>query len=101
MSQLIFSKLLVFNSCIDLYFTNQQNLIADSGIHPSLHSNCHHQIIYGKFNLKIFYPPPYERHIWQYKPANADVISKIIQRFDWNKAFLNNNAEEKSSQHHE
>ena len=52
-----------FNSCIDLLFTNQQNLITDSGIHPSLHSNCHHQIIYGKFNLKIFYPPPYERHI--------------------------------------
>ena len=31
-----------FNSCIDLLFTNQQNLITDSGIHPSLHSNCHH-----------------------------------------------------------
>ena len=52
-----------FNSCIDLLFTNQQNLITDSGIYPSLHSNCHHQIIYGKFNLKIFYPPRYERHI--------------------------------------
>ena len=32
-----------FNSCIDLLlFTNRQNLINDSGIHPSLHSNCHH-----------------------------------------------------------
>ena len=39
-----------FSSCIDLLFTNQENLITDSGIHPSLHSNCHHQIIYGKFN---------------------------------------------------
>ena len=37
------------NSCIDLLFTNQQNLITDSGVHPSLHSKCHHQIIYGKF----------------------------------------------------
>ena len=35
-----------FNSCIDLLLTNQQNLISDSGIHPSLYSNCHHQIIY-------------------------------------------------------
>ena len=52
-----------FNSCIDLLFTNQKNLITDSGIHPSLHSNCHHQISYGNFNLKIFYPSPYERHI--------------------------------------
>ena len=47
-----------FNSCIDLLFTNQQNLITDSGIHPSLHSNCHHQIIYGKFNLKDFLSSP-------------------------------------------
>ena len=46
-----------FNSCTDLIFTNQQNLITDSGIHPSLYSNCYHQIIYGKFNLKIFYLP--------------------------------------------
>ena len=51
-----------FNSCI----TNQQNLITGSGIYPSLHSNCHHQIICGKFNLKIFYPPSYERHIWHH-----------------------------------
>ena len=29
-----------FNSCIDLLFTNQQDLITGSGIHPSLHSNC-------------------------------------------------------------
>ena len=46
-----------FNSCIDLLFTNQQNLINDLGIHPSLHSNCRHQIICGKFNLKYFFPP--------------------------------------------
>ena len=29
-------------SCIDLVFTNQLNLLADCGIHPSLHPNCHH-----------------------------------------------------------
>ena len=64
------------NSCIDLLFTNQQNLITDARIHPSLHCNCYHEIIYGKFNLKIFYPPPYERHIWHYKHANTDMTSK-------------------------
>ena len=51
-----------FNSCIDLLLTNQQNLNTDSGVHPSPYSNCHHQMIYGKFNSKIFYPPLYERH---------------------------------------
>ena len=71
-----------FSSCIDLIFTNQQHLITDSGVHPSLHSNCHHQIIYGKFNLKVFYPPPYERHIWHYEHANVDMISRATEGFD-------------------
>ena len=31
------------SSCIDLIFVNQPNLVVDSGIHPSLHLNCHHQ----------------------------------------------------------
>ena len=35
----------------------------ESGEHSSLLENCHHQIIYAKFNLKIYYPPPYEREI--------------------------------------
>ena len=33
------------NSCVDLVFTNQGNLITDSGIRPSLHSNFQHHII--------------------------------------------------------
>ena len=85
------------NSCIDLLFTNQNNLITDSGVHPSLHSNCHHQIIYGKFNLRVFYPPPYERHVWHYEHANVDMISKAIERFDWDNAFLGKNVNEKAS----
>ena len=40
-----------FNCCIDLLFINQQSLIIDSVVHPSVHSNCHHQIIYGKLRL--------------------------------------------------
>ena len=42
-----------FSSCIDLIFSNQPNLIMDFGLHRTLHSNCHHQIIYSKLNLKI------------------------------------------------
>ena len=51
------------SSCIDLIFTSQPNLVVDSGVHPSLHSNCHHQIVYAKFNLKIHFTLPYERKI--------------------------------------
>ena len=49
------------SSCIDLTFTDQPNLVTDCGTHPSLHLNCHHQIIYCKLNLQIVYPPPYQR----------------------------------------
>ena len=40
------------SSCTDLIFSNQPNLIMDSGVHPTLHSKCHHQIIYAKLNCK-------------------------------------------------
>ena len=43
-------------SCIDLIFTSQPNLVVDSGVHPSLHPNWHHQTVYTKFNLKIRFP---------------------------------------------
>ena len=51
------------SSCIGLIFPWQPNLIMESGIHSSLHSNCHHQIVFTKFNLSIFYPLPYERTV--------------------------------------
>ena len=38
-----------FNSYIGLLFTNQKNLITHVGVHPLFYSNCHYQIIYGKF----------------------------------------------------
>ena len=43
------------SSCIDLIFAKQPNLIMDSGVNPSLHSKCHHQVIYAKLNLQIQY----------------------------------------------
>ena len=49
------------SSCMNLIFTSQLNLVMNSGVHYSLHPNSYHQIIHAKFNLKIFYPPPYKR----------------------------------------
>ena len=51
------------SSCNNLIFTTQPNLVMDSGVHSSLHANCHHQLPYVKFNLNVFYPPPYEREV--------------------------------------
>ena len=75
--------------CIDLIFTTQSNLVMESGVHSSLHADCHHQLPSVKFNLIFFYPPPYEWEVWHYKLTNSDCIQRAIKNFDWEKAFLN------------
>ena len=77
------------SSYINLIFTNQPNLVINSGIKPSLHENCHHQITYAKFNLQIIHPLPYQRLDWYYKNANASSIQKTLNMIDWNKLFFN------------
>ena len=57
-------------------------------MHPSLHPNCHHLVIYAKFNLKVHYPSPYELEAWHY---NTGLIQRSIEMFDWDKAFTNSN----------
>ena len=63
----------------------------DSGVHPTLHSKCHHQIIYAKLNLKIEYPPPYTRKIWNYSRSETDLINNSIESCDWSKLFSGKN----------
>ena len=86
-----------YYSCIDLTFTVQPSLIVDCGIHPSLHLNCHHQIVYCKLDLKIVYPPPYQRCAWDFKRANIDSIRKAIKMIDWHFMLLNKNVHEQVS----
>ena len=70
-------------------------MITDSGVHSSLHPNCHHQIVFAKFNLHIVYPPPYLREIWHYREANTGFIRRAIKDFNWERAFLNTSVNEK------
>ena len=49
------------------------------------------QIVFAKFNLQIYYPPPYPREIWHYKQVNTELIRRVITGFDWDRAFLNIN----------
>ena len=83
------------SSCVYLIFTSQPNLVIESGVHSSLHENCHNQITYAKFNLKIYYPPPYEREVWQYQNANIENIRKVICQFPWERHFGNSDVNEK------
>ena len=71
-----------YSSCIDLIFTNQPNLVVDSGTHSSLHPNCHYQIIHCKINLQVEYPRPYQRYVWNYAKANKDAILSALQNVD-------------------
>ena len=83
------------SSCIDLIFTDQPSIIMNSGVHSSLHPNCHHQIIFANVNLRIEYPPPYERIVWDYKNAHVQYIHQSIHNFNWENLFLGKNANEK------
>ena len=87
------------SSCIDLIFTSQPNIVVESGVHPFLHPNCHHQIIFAKFNLKIYYPPPYLREVWHYSDANINekvslfnkMILKILNNFSPHETIICDN----------
>ena len=80
------------SSCNDLIFTLQLNLVMESGVQPSLHPDCHHQITYAKFNPLT---PPCVREIWHYVKANVDHTRKAINEFPWERKFENNSMDEK------
>ena len=77
------------STCIDLIFTDQPNLVVGSGVHPSLHINCHHQITFCNFNLIIGYPPPYQRLVWDYKRANVNSIKQALYQVNWSTILSN------------
>ena len=81
------SKQINSTSCIDLIFTDQENLSVNSGANSSLHPNCHHQIVHSNFNLNIYYPPPYQRLVWDYKKANSTTIKKALDSVNWERLF--------------
>ena len=64
--------------CIDLIFTSQPNLSVESGTQPSLHHNCHDQIVYAIFNLEVIYPPPYTREVWHFQDSDVELIRRSL-----------------------
>ena len=66
------------SSCIDLIFTSLPNLDMESGVQSSFHPNCHHQLVFPKFVLSIYYPPAYEIRVLYYSRANSDLIWRTI-----------------------
>ena len=74
-------------SCIDLIFTDQENIFVNSRVHLSLHPNCYQQIVHSSFNLSIYKPPPYQRLVWDYKKASSANIRKALDSDNW-KMFI-------------
>ena len=71
------------SSCIDLIFTAQPNFVVYSAVHPSLHTNCNHQITYCNLNLMILYPPSYKCLVRVYKRAIESAINAALNKVDW------------------
>ena len=59
----------------------------NSGVHSSLHPNCHHHIVHSRFNLNIYYPPPCQPLIWDYKKADSTKIRKTLDTINWERLF--------------
>ena len=70
-------------SCIDLIFTDQPNLVIETGVHPSLHERCHHQIFHGHKSVSNIAMPPYNRRISYYDKADFVNIMKSIEICRW------------------
>ena len=83
------------SSRIDLIFNSRANLTMESGVHSSLHANCHYQAVLAKFNLSILYPPHYERIVWFYEKADPESIQRAINEFERTRALSNVNLDEK------
>ena len=81
-------------SCIDLIFTDQPNYVIDSGTNPFLNQNCHHQITFCKLNLKVEYPPPHLRLVWNFKKSNNGAVKRAIELVNWNFLFSHSNVHE-------
>ena len=73
----------IAKTCIDLVSTDQENISQALEIHPSIHSTCHHQIVFAKFNINCPPPPPHTRNIWHYDRAKPDLMKKAALEYDW------------------
>ena len=51
-------------SCNDLMFCINQNAISKYGVDASLFDKCHHNVIYGKINIRVPLPPVFIREVW-------------------------------------
>ena len=69
-------------SCIDLFFCTNQNRISNYGVDVSIFNKCHHNIIFGKVNIRVPLPPVYIHEVWNYSQVNKENIKYAISNFN-------------------
>ena len=67
----------------------------ESGVHCSLSSMC---IVFGRLNLKVEYPPPYEHVFWDYSRADKASINRAINAIDQEELLANKPVESQISE---
>ena len=62
--------------CVFTYILSQLRTVVESGVNPFFHPNCHHQVVFARFNFEIYFPQLYLRE------ANTDLIKQTINNFN-------------------
>jgi len=89
-TQMVNQPTYLINNCktlVDIFATNQPNLVTSNEIHPSQHEKCHHQVNFVKINLKCIAPDPIKRFIWHYSRGDFESMRRSAFQFDWENAL--------------
>ena len=68
-------------------------MVLDSWVHSLLHSNSHPQIVFTKFDLKVYYPN--QRKDYAY--VNTAEIKNTVSSFNWEQALSNSSIDKEIS----
>ena len=82
-------------SCNDLIFCTNKNIISNHGVDVSFFDKCHHNIIFGKIDIRVPFPTIFVCEVWDYSKANVEHIKKAISNFNWHNAFKDLSIDEK------
>ena len=82
-------------SCIDLIFCTNKNIISNHGVDVTIFEKYHHNIIYGRINIRILLPPVYICEVWHYSKTKIENINKATSNFNWTRPFENLSTDKK------
>ena len=76
-------------SCMDLLLCTNQNTISNYGVDASVFDKCHHNIIFGKVNIRVPPSPVNIRELRNYSQPDVENTKYAVSNLNWIKAFEN------------